>query len=144
MIIQFRTFDGTVLKSINAVSADGPIEYGTTVPKSVRRAILSLLSKANYSEDVTDYLNTVSAWASDANSVSYEDGEITINGTSPVELVASTTPSNEPVSWESSDENIISITSKGLATGIANGTCKLIARSGDKIVSINAKAINIT
>jgi hypothetical protein len=144
MIIQFRTFDGTVLKSINAVSADGPIEYGTTVPKIVRKAILSILQKANYSSSVDDELNTIAAWAADTTNIQSDTVAVAYNGRSSMQMSVTTTPSDEPVCWESTNPSIVSVTSAGLATAESNGVCTLIGRSGDKTISINAKVMNVT
>lgn len=143
MIIQFRTFDGTVIKSVNAVSAEGAIEYGTTVPKIVRKAILSILQKANYSSSVDDELNTVAAWAADTTDIQSDAVAIAYSGQSSRQLSVTTTPADEPVCWESTNPSIVSVTSTGLATAESNGVCTLIGRSGDKTISINAKVMNV-
>ena len=105
---------------------------GTGVPAEVKMAIFTLLDSAGYGETgVSDELAIVQAWATTTSSITLNTSEITISGTGTNQLIATTVPSGNPVSWSSSNPNVATVSNTGLVTGVGNGSCVITASSGD-------------
>ena len=111
-------------------------EGSSSVPTNVRQAIYSLmLHNAFKDNDVADAMAVIGAWASVVTGISVSPATANISGSATQQLTAVTTPSGGAVTWSSSDDNVATVSSTGLVTGIGNGSATITASSGDKTAS---------
>lgn len=106
-------------------------QTGDSVPSSVRAALYTLLNGAAYTETgFSDEIAVIRAWAETVTGIVIDQTAITINGGTPVQLTATTTPAGGTVVWSSSDATIATVSSTGLVTGVSNGTAVISAEAG--------------
>ena len=108
----------------------------SSVPTTVRSAMLALFEAAAYSETgLTDEIAVIESWAEQVTSISLNNSTISISGSGTSQLTATTVPAGSTVTWSSSDTAVATVSSSGLVTGVSNGTATITASAGD----LNAK-----
>ena len=70
-----------------------------------------------------------------SETISIDKTTLTFTTTSTQTITATTTPVDATVTWLSSDENIATVSSAGVVTPVANGTCTISAINGDAIAN---------
>lgn len=134
-LVKVNYVDGTTVitaKNLNDIQDSIiDLEANRTVPTNVRGAILTLLENAAYATTgLEDEIAIIESWAEEIVSITLSDSELTLNGSTPNLITATTVPSGATVTWESSDTSIAMVTD-GLVTGVSNGTCIITASAGD-------------
>ena len=105
----------------------------SSIPTTVRQAMLTLFESAAYAETgLTDEIAVVESWAEEVTSLTLDQTVISISGSGTVQLVATTVPAGKTVTWSSSDDTIASVSASGLVTGVSNGSVTITAVCGDK------------
>lgn len=105
---------------------------GSGLTEAMKTALLQLASKVayidangqDYYNDLYDALYAVTAITLSSNSLTIN----TIGGTS--QLTATTTPAGANVTWSSSNTSVATVSSTGLVTSVAYGSCTITATAG--------------
>lgn len=125
------TAKGSLVAAVNELKGD-LAQLGSGVPTSVRQAMLTLFESAAYTTTgLEDEIAAVESWAAAVTSLTLNNSTITINGAGTSQLVATTVPSGQAVTWESSDTFVATVSNSGLVTGAGNGTATITASCGD-------------
>ena len=125
----------SLVNAINEAKASG----GSSVPTTVRSAMLALFEAAAYAETgLTDEIAVIESWAEEVTSITLNNSTISISGSGTSQLTATTVPSGATVSWSSSNTAIATVSSSGLVTGVSNGTATITASAGDMSATCTA------
>lgn len=103
-----------------------------SVPPAVRQAIYILLNKAAYTTTgLDDDIAIVRSWAGEVMSLTLSASTLSLSGTTPQKLTATTVPSSAAVTWLSSDTSTAIVYTDGTVKGVDNGSCTVTAYAGN-------------
>lgn len=125
------------------------VDTDTINVKAVKRKDCGKI-KAKVYEDWSVYSTMFTSVPAPADIVDPDAESVTISGDDTVEvsdtitLTATTKPSGTAVTWSSSDNNVATVTSGGVVTGVAEGTAVITAAFTDDASVYGSKVITVT
>lgn len=125
------------------------VDTDTINVKAVKRKDCGKI-KAKVYEDWSVYNTMFTSVPAPADIVDPDAESVTISGDDTVEvsdtitLTATTKPSGTAVTWSSSDNNVATVTSGGVVTGVAEGTAVITAAFTDDASVYGSKVITVT